>query len=270
MNKQLKQHLRSALNPSYIQADPSHLEQTLLRTRQELYRKSSRKRIGFSAFLMMQIRFTGWRIWLAQGALAILLCSILSASFEQMHVYEIRYIFKYLCVTALLAVLTAVPFICRPLHYKMNEIEAAAFFSSARLLTAKLMIVGTGDVFMLGVVLFLTIQKTQLNAGSVFLYLAFPFLAAVSMLLYLIGHLPAKSFSSYFLGSCMLLFSGMLLLSRACPNVFQQSFSIFWTAVCTVLLIFCTSQFRYIIHHYDYAGPRYRAIAEESIYETVS
>lgn len=249
----IENDLKDALKSSNTQISEAHLKKTLLLTRQEMCRKSNRVRISFGTFLSLQIRFIGWKIWMVQGVMLTVVCSMLSISFGNILSHNQGHIAMLLSGIAILVLMMAIPFIHRALRYKMHETEAATYFSSIKLLTAKLLIIAVGDIFMLSGIFILTILKTQLNMGSVLLYLMLPFLLASYGCLYLIGHISAERFSSYCIGMCVILLGVVVLLNRFCPIFFYQSFSVGWMIICFILLLFCISQYRYIIYRSDYA-----------------
>lgn len=251
--KKFENDLKDALNLSDIQINKTHLQQTLFLARQELRQKPNYKHIKFQTFFVSQIRFIGWKIWAMQGFLLVLLCSALSISFGNTFLHNQRYVVMILCSVAILVLMTAIPFIHRALRYKMHEIELSTYFSSIRLLVAKLLIISIGDIFMLSSILFLTVIKTSLNIGNVLLYLLLPFLAASCGCLYLIGHISAERFSSYCTGMCGLLFCGLVMLNRFYPIFFNSHFFDCWVIICFLLLFFCIHQFCYIIYRSPYA-----------------
>lgn len=248
----IENRLKDAIKLSDTKIREAHLKETLLSARQEMCRKSKRERVKFRTFLLLQIRFIGWKIWLVQGLILTTICSMLSIFFGNILLHNQEHIAMLLSGIAILVLMMAIPFIHRSQRYKMHEIEVATYFSSIKLLTAKLLIIAVGDIFMLIGIFLLTILKTQLNTGSVLLYLLFPFLLAGYGCLYLIGHISAERFSPYCTGMCLLLFGGIVLLNRFYPNFFNQTFSIGWIAICVVLLLFCILQYRYIIYRSDY------------------
>ena len=77
----IENRLKDAIKLSDTQISEAHLKKTLLSARQELCRKSKRERIKFKTFLLQQIRFIGWKIWLVQGLMLAAVCSMLSISF---------------------------------------------------------------------------------------------------------------------------------------------------------------------------------------------
>lgn len=251
--RSFKSSLRHSLHSHATPINERHLSQTILLVHRELSDKPHHERINFRSFLVLQIRFIGLKIWLLQGLLLAALCYILDMSFGNYLYYNRRYSALLLCSISILVLMMSIPFIQRALRYKMHEVEMSSYFSTAKLLMAKLFIIGIGDIFILGGLLLLTILKASLNMGDALLYLIFPFLLAGYGYLYLLGHIPAQWFSSCSTALCAILYVCIMLLNRFLPELFQQTFSIGWACACAMLLFLCISQFRYIMYHSAYA-----------------
>ena len=75
----LKESLKNATPPT----DVAHFEKTQAACADALVYRASRQRIGFGRFLLLQVRFIGWRIWLIQGAILRLhACQSLASRYE--------------------------------------------------------------------------------------------------------------------------------------------------------------------------------------------
>lgn len=253
MKKSLKHCLKIAMQSGNMPIDTAHLQQTLLLAGQELRNTPRRRQIKFCSFLALQIRFIGWKIWLAQGLLLAAGCYVLNAAFGKDFYYNRRYAAILLCSIAILIIMTAIPFIQRAFRYRMNEIESATYFSSVSLLISKLLIIGIGDMVILNGLLFLAAFITPLTMCDVFLYLVFPFLLAGCGCLYLLGHTPPQWFSQCCIALCSILHVCLALLNRFLPTFFQKTFSAGWAAVCVILIFLCALQFRYIMRCSSYA-----------------
>lgn len=252
-NESIKALLKKSLQTDNITISKTHLQHTLSLLRQEQISKTRHERIKLSTFLALQIKFIGWKIWLLQGLVLAVLCYFLTVIFGE-DLYKIkRYSPVSVCSISIMILMMAVPFIQRSLRYKMHENEMATYFSSVRLLIAKLLIIVIGDIFILNVILLLIVYKNYLNIGSALLYIIFPFLLTSWGIMYLLGHIPAQWFSHCCILLCLALYICIALLNRFVPIFFQQTFSKAWAIVCLVLLLLCLSQFRYIIYHSSYA-----------------
>lgn len=248
-NRNINMLLKKSLQTNNITINKAHLQYTLSLLRQEQISKTHDERIKLSSFLALQIKFIGWKIWLLQGLVLAVLCYFLTVIIGE-YLYQVkRYSAVSICSISIMILMMAVPFIQRSLRYKMHESEMATYFSSVRLLIAKLLIIGIGDIFILNGILLLIVYKNYLSIGSALLYVIFPFLLTSWGFMYLLGHIPAQWFSHCCILLCLALYTCIVLLNKFVPIFFQQTFSVEWTIVCLVLLLLCLFQFRYIIYH---------------------
>lgn len=251
--KDLEQQLKKTLHQPPVTADEQHLAKTCLLAETELRRMQARERITFMPFLSMQIRYIGWKIWLMQGIFLLFISRMLNRFYGISYLENPLYMAKLLFCLSVLVFMSALPFIYRSVRCRMQEVEAAARFSSAKLLMAKLIIIGIGDLFLLSGIFCVTIWKTSLRADSVILYLCFPFLLAGSCCLFLLGHFTSRQFFTGSLGVCSLLILAAAAVTRHTMLPFYSSFSAGWIAVCAFLAAFCAFQFRYILYRSPFA-----------------
>lgn len=253
MGKELNRRLKDTFSHTDISISEKHLQETILSVNMELNRKPSINRLPFRSFLMLQIRHMGWKIWAIQGILLALINGMLAVSFGQYYWGNQRYVAELLCFSSILVLMTALPFIHRALRFRMNEVEAATWFSSSRLLLAKLLIIGVGDLLMLGGILYTTILRTSINASGVILYLTFPFLLACGGLLFLLDHIPARLFLPGSAGMCGALLLMLFMADRIFPAFYHQTFSLAWGIVCLGLIICNVFQINRIIKRSAFA-----------------
>ena len=252
-DREFQQQLQAALHDAGGPVRPEHLQQTRDLVRAELRKGSGGERIGFAAFLCRQIRFIGWKIWLAQALLLVAVSGFLAASLGEFFLNDPRFVAGLLCCLSVMVPMTALPFVHRSVHCRMHETEAATHFSAVRLLLAKLIIIGIGDLAMLAAFLGLAVLKTPLAGGAAILYLLIPFLLAACGLLYLLGHVPAKRFTRHSLGLCGLLLAAIAVLTQFYPGFYPQTFSPGWAAACLFAVIFGVRQCRRIAGRAAYA-----------------
>ncbi|MEG0899835.1 MAG: hypothetical protein RSF40_09030 [Oscillospiraceae bacterium] len=257
MKNKLENSLKNSFAMSNIQTDQHHFQTVVAVAHNELSKKEKRKRIKFSAFLVSQIKFTAWKIWMVQGLILVVLCSVLSACFGDLFLSRPQHIAILLCGSAIVVLMTAMPFIQRGLRYKMYEIEVATKFSSIKLLSAKLLIIGIGDAIMLSSVLLLALFKTTLTIGTIALYLMLPFLVLTSVCLYVLGHVPVHRFSLYCGSGCAAIFLIVAGFRYLYPEIVKQTFSVSWSLICIALVMFCVYQLRYIMRHSTYAEAQF-------------
>ena len=231
MRKQIFRNLlRSSMQDVEIPVRYEHLQKTISLAKNEWKKRVVRPRITFSKFLTTQIKFVGWKIWLAQ-AIVLLCLSYLLVFFGDYILNNQRNVALLLCCISILVLMSAIPFIQRSIRYKTYEIETATRFSATKQLLAKLLIMET---------------------KSILLYLLLPFLIASSGLLYLIGHTPIEKISQNSVVICMVLFLAFTILDKTYPIFYQQAFSLKWAAICIVLVLFCIYQIRYILYRSSY------------------
>lgn len=250
-SQDFEKRLKQSLQKSPIIIEEEHFKNMGLLVREEVSRKQNRKRISFICFLRIQIKFIGWKIWSMQGICLAILNAALFHFYEYMQ--NPRYITKLLFCTSVLVFMTALPFLYRAVHYQMQEIEAGTRFSCVKLLMAKLIVIGVGDVFMLGGVFLTVLIKTSLQAGSAVLYLCFPFLLVSGSGLFMLGHFTPKRFLIGSVGVCLFLVLLFIRIPVRFSFLFGQSFSAGWLVICSLLVVFCERQFHYILYDAPYA-----------------
>ncbi len=243
----LRQSLGSAAK------EEAGLEETVLRAKIQASRSPNRERIPFRHFLLRQVRYIGWKLWGTQGLLLLLfdrmLTQLYGGIFWDSATGAARLLF---CLSTLVAMM-ALPLLYRSRKYRMQEIEGAAYFSSAKLLLAKLAVIGLGDGLLLGGMFLTALVRTSMGAGSLGLYLLLPFFTVTAAYLYMLGHCSGRGF---YAGS-IALGAGMLLLAAGLPGrwglLFQQELT-FGTAVFGgVLLLFSAEQIRYLSYRSPYS-----------------
>ena len=248
-NNDLETRLRQAYQGADVEVRSSSMSAAVLLARKEAY--SRRQRLSFPQFLSMQIRFIGWKIWAAQGTLLFAVCGLLSHLFGQGYWKDPQSVAGLLFCLSLFTFMAAPPFLYRSTCYRMQEVEAAARFSSVRLLMARLIIIGIGDAALLSGILLTAAANTTLQAGSAALSVGFPFLLASSGCLYLLGHVCPRQFLAGSMGLCGFLLMVLSLAHRHFHLFFRPSPG--WIGVCTLLIVFCCHQFHYLLHNCAYA-----------------
>ncbi len=229
------------------------LNRTAQLAKNQASQRCKRKRIPFRQFLTRQVRYIGWQLWGTQGVILLLfdrmLIQLYGEKFWDSPSSVARLLF---CVSTLVAMM-ALPMMYRARKYRMQEIEGASYFSSSRLLIAKLAVIGIGDALLLGGMFLITAVRTSMEAGNLCFYLVLPFLTMSAAYLYMMGHCSGNGF---LLGSITLGF-GMLLLAVGLPGrwiaLFQQSMTFGWLTFCGCLLAFSAEQLRYLLYHSPYA-----------------
>lgn len=252
-NSSINSRIKEMLHIQAESVDRERIKQICKRAEPLLEEKIKRRRISYPAFLKRQLRFIGWQIWLAQGAVLILLYMALNGPLNDYLKDGVLGIAFLLCCLSVLVLLSSVPMIHRSIRYKMREVELSTRFSAVKLLLARLIIIGIGNLVLLGAIFLFTVANTSLQTESVLLYLLLPYLAACCGFLYLLGHAPADKLEAYSVGLGCLMLGGFVILRRFYSNFFRQTFSAGWLLVCFLLLLFGIRQLRYIMYRSAYA-----------------
>lgn len=247
----LEQQLRQSLHRLPSTTNEAHLHTTILLSRREACQKQRRRRISFILFLGKQLSFIGWKVWSIQGLFLLSVYGLFSDSFDYLRT-PLR-LAKLLFCLSVAVFMTALPLLYRSARYRMQEIEAAARFSSVKLLLAKLIVIGIGDISLLGGIFLFTLAKTSLSADSAVFYLCFPFLLAGGGCLFMLGHFPPGKFlaGSFLFCSTLILAFSVLSGQRAIWYLQPPPAARF--ILCALLAAFCAGQLRYIIKASSYA-----------------
>lgn len=246
MNKSIKSHLKVTLQHIDRPINYIHLQKTCKVAKQEWIKKH-KNRIRFGGFLKLQIRFLGWRVWLIQNLFLMTIYTLFESMSKHFLVQNNRYAAFFLSCISVLLLLTAIPFIYRSTKYKLQEIEMASFFSRTKLILANLLIIVIGNLFVLGIVFWLAIEKTSLEAGSILLYVGMPYLTASCGFIYLLGHTSSECFPRKTARFVAILGLAFIIMNRFYDNLFQQSLSSRWLIVCIGLILYIIYQVRYIV-----------------------
>lgn len=244
-----KKEWKKALLQSFHQLPPwsidARLQAAILSAKREASQKQRRQRISFARFLGKQLPGIGWKLWSLQGLFFLSVNAFLSDAAEYLR-SPLR-LAKLLFCLSVAVFMTALPLLYRSIHYRMQEVEAATRFSSVKLLLAKLIIVGIGDLILLCGIFFAAMAKTSLSADTTVICLCFPFLLAGGGCLYMLGHLSPNRFLAGSLLFCTALLLVFSFLPEACAFLFQPAFAAAQIVSCALLLTFCAKQIHYLI-----------------------
>lgn len=246
-----EQQLRKSLHRLPSVTSEAHLHATIILARREACQKQNRRRISFIYFLGKQLSFIGWKVWCIQGLFLLTFYGLFSDFFDYLRT-PLRLAKLLLCLSVAVF-MTALPLLYRSVRYRMQEIEAAAHFSTVKLLLAKLIVIGIGDIALLSGIFLFTLAKTSLPADSAVFYLCFPFLLAGCGCLFMLGHFPPGRFLAGSLMFCFALMLAFSVLSGQHAIWYLQPPPAARIAICTLLAAFCAGQLRHIIKASSYA-----------------
>ena len=242
MKKPLKQTLRNSLQDCKRYPDNRDaLTRILPLVRQEYKVRTQRQSIPFGEFLLRQIAFLGKRVWFSQALLLFLLCLLVNTGYNiRSGITRLTFVPFLLGCCSVILLTAAVPMLYRSVRFQMLETEAATRFSVSRLLLARLCIIGSGDLVMLGALLLV------------------PFLLTASGYLAILAHMAYRFFP--YLGSAMsaCLLAGLCYLKKWQPAFYGHTFTPGWGMVCLILLLFCMWQVKTISRRDRFIEGRFR------------
>ena len=248
-NRELKTQLRRSLTAPDISPAPQALAATGQLAGMEAARRAGRRRIGFWELARMQVRFLGWKLWAAQGLFLLTVWLLFPKAFFAAELRRPQAAAQWLVGLSVLTSMTAPPLLYRSIRFRMQETEAASYFSSVRLLLARLLIVIIGNTALLAGFVLLAVLNTALRIGSAAMAAALPFLLSGSIGLYLLGHASPRQFLWGSLGSSAALL--LVLESRRLRWLFFPT--PLGGLVCGALLLLCLWQLRQLLSSPVYA-----------------
>lgn len=244
-NQDLEHYLREGFSSGQTSTIPHVLPELLL---QEAVQEPPKRQMTFLQFIRGEIRFLGWKLWGAQTAAILVLCWILHLLFGDAYWAEPRMVIRVLTCLSLLVASSAIPLLYRSVRFRMQEIEAATYFSSARLLLARLLLLGTGDTVLLCALFLTTAASSILPISSALIALCLPFLLGSSGILFLASHVSPHRFLKGSLALC-----GVLLLTFSQIRLPAWNPAPALIALCFLLLLFCYLQINHILQHSAFA-----------------
>lgn len=247
-NQEFYATLHNALQTPPPSSGDSQKQQTVALAAQALAKH--KKPLSFAAFLRAQVRFIGWKIWLVQALCLLVANNALNFIYGAYYFANPHLMMQVLCCLSVLVMLTALPFVSDAALYHMHETEAATYFSSVRLLAAKLLLVGLGDAAMLAGLWGYSLFLIPLTPEALSLCLVVPFLLAASGVLTMLERLSPQRF---FLGSIAwgaLLCAVFHFSSRHLPPL--DDLFLPGLALSLVLLLYCLYTLRHLLRDHRF------------------
>lgn len=180
------------------------MQKTILMAELEIREREKRKENGFGTLLIELLRAAGIRMWIFQAGVvlgAYLLMYFLMG-------VEIQYFTprRFAFIVSLLGIFmfsAAIPSLYRTKRYQMLEIEAAAKCSVWKLMLARILVIGTGDLLMLIGVIWWVSSVSPLSVLQAAFCLCLPFLLAFDGGLYLLRKVAFVHFQKWAYGMCL-------------------------------------------------------------------
>lgn len=215
-----------------------HIKETIYIVKKEIEKKAQHNRLSFWQFLKTQIRFIGWKIWIMQMILQWIIYVCMKKFFSKYYVEHPEDLPKIVMVWAIVVLMTAIPFLYKSFRHRMQEIEAVTYISSVRLMIARLLIVGIGDIILLGSIYAIVVANVVIPKIMLFLCLSVPFLVACNGCLFMVRYLKPKVFLQSSIGLCVLMIGVLIYKGEWWENLFQSGIQGLLLAGLLVVLCF--------------------------------
>lgn len=240
MEKDIENRIRRALKEEKPVSEQAVTRMVLL-ARTQWNMKKQKERIGFSELLLSQFRFIGWKIWIFELITAFLPAFIVIKYMRLQVIRPVRAVFLFSCLTVIISMLW-IPFIYRSMHYRMMEIEAAAFFSIRRLLLSRILILFAGELAVITGISAVTSMCTVFSFGTNMAYMLFLFGVCCSGMLLLLRRAETEKLCRYFLMYGIVLLTATMLLGKFMPEFFDGSFQAWMVSGSCILFGYCIYQ----------------------------
>ena len=181
-----------------------HLRQTIESVQSARQACPPRQRISFGTLVIKQLKFIALKIWLLQGMVLSVLCTLFLYYYDKGVILSREYIPpKILGLCGGMIVMSTAPLLLRPTRYKMFEVEQSTYFSNRGGILSQFLFIGIGDMGML-TVLSLLARNYQIAADGIFLFLVIPFLTAAAACLMLWARTSSSLFQKTGIPACIL------------------------------------------------------------------
>ncbi len=222
MEKETENRIRRALEDKEPVTEQS-VNNMILLARTSLNGSIRREKINFPGFLLAQIRYIGWKMWLAEFVVIMVPVFVLFQFLRWHTIAQTTAVFLLCCLTVAISML-CIPFIYRSIYYQMWEIEAAAFFSIKKLLLSRILILSAGELAAITSVGILMSRYTAVDFKNSIVCMLFLFGALCNGLLLLVRKTEMERLCRYFLAYGFGLLLLMTLFARFLPRAFDGTF----------------------------------------------
>ncbi len=232
----VKRSMRKRLGRSELRAvlsrGPAPREAEVARTKERcvslLAGQTFEERTGFGEFLREVLRYSGWRMWILQGAALLAAC---------MGIFAMPGFPAVTSAFAPVLVLACIPALLQGRIWGMEEIEASTRASGSQILFAKLILAGGADLVFLTLMIFCQAAARQSGEEllGLVLYTVVPFLTASTGIL---RCLRRRSASAAGAGLCLGISLFWSMLGLWIPQAYQASATGVWLTAFVLFSVF--------------------------------
>lgn len=184
----------------------THMQDTIKLVQAEAAKRntSAKPTLSLAGLVVKQLKFLAWRIWLFQGMVLALLCTVFFLTYTvNFNIVDGNSLPKFLCGCSAVIVMSSIPILKRSSTYKMFELEQSTHFAVGGNLLSQLLFIGFGDLCML-TVLVLVVGMYGLTIPVIIISLIIPFLTAAISCLMLWTRISPDSFQTTGMSLCVL------------------------------------------------------------------
>lgn len=199
-----------------------------------------RPRISIWKFVFSQIGYIHKRVFLV--SIFIFILSLAGTSLFPVHI---------LWTVSALMPLSALIFLAeggRSEYYQMTELEMATCFSLRSVILARLTILGTGNLLLLGLLLPLVVQSSRFSCLQAGLYIAAPFLLTTCTGLQIVRRIRRPEALSLCAGISVFISFSVLFSHIRFPQIYKAEQLIWWMAAALLLCAGTAKQYAIIIN----------------------
>lgn len=229
----------------------THMQNTikLVQAQAAKHNPSSRPTLSLAGLVAKQLKFLAWKIWLFQGMVLALLCTVFFLTYTvNFNIGDGNSLPKFLCGCSAVIVMSSIPILKRSSTYKMFELEQSTHFAVGGNLLSQLLFIGIGDFCML-TVLVLVVGMYGLTIPVIIISLIIPFLTAAISCLMLWTRTSPDSFQTTGVSLCLLtsLFSYEIVDQSSRLNLTAQS--VFYAGYLLVCISMIYREYRRLVLH---------------------
>lgn len=184
----------------------SHMQHTIRLVQAQAAKRNPcvKPTLTFAGLVAKQLKFLAWKIWLFQGMVLALLCTIFFMAYTvTFNIVDGNSLPKFLCGCSAVIVMSSIPILKRSSTYKMLELEQSTHFAVSGNILSQLLFIGIGDFCMLAV-LVLIVGRYGLTIPVIIISLIIPFLTAAISCLMLWTRVSQDSFQMTGVSLCLL------------------------------------------------------------------
>lgn len=226
MNREIADKVRLALAPDTLLEVEEKQKQVLKLTKAQFI-KSYRNRNHFRDLLLIQLKFCGFKMWLVEMVVAVVICGCMYGILQEPFFMTVRKQIFLLTGFTVLVPMLMLPFLYRSIRYQMFEVERVSVFSIKLVLFSKFLVFFGGEIGMEGLLVVFLRWKGAFTWTEIAGCVLVPFLFANDGILTLLKRArPGKICQNILIyGGILLLMVSVILLPER-SIVWTQSFPV--------------------------------------------